>query len=330
MRIPARVVLSRTMGTAYPLQKDCIRGGGMEGGKQLAAKAAAVKHNAQIKSNTFAEYFRDKARAIELYNALTDSSYTLDADIQFNTLKSVLFNGRINDLSFVINGRLVVLIEHQSTLNDNMPLRMLFYIARLYEAMLTNGDEIYKHRRIEIPKPDFYVLYNGADRCPEYSELKLSDAFADANIPNRLELTVPMININGDPENIPKILTRSASLREYSEFIGRIKLYTRQGTELAQAIQKAIDACIHEGIMAEFLRENGSEVFNMLNYEFNLEDALRVNREEGKAEGKTENSIEIAEKLLSRKLPLPDIAEITALPVAKLIQLQKSKRDNDK
>jgi hypothetical protein len=47
-------------------------------------------------------------------------------------LEDALFRNKINDLSFEIAKKLVVILEHQATINPNMPLRLLSYIARLY------------------------------------------------------------------------------------------------------------------------------------------------------------------------------------------------------
>jgi hypothetical protein len=55
----------------------------------------------------------------------------------------VLFNDLKNDISFILGGRFVVLVEHQSTLNANMPLRMLEYIGRVYEK-ITDSSAMYK------------------------------------------------------------------------------------------------------------------------------------------------------------------------------------------
>ncbi|GHV90722.1 hypothetical protein AGMMS50268_12250 [Spirochaetia bacterium] len=54
--------------------------------------------------------------------------------MSINTLTDVFFKDQINDLSFTVDNRLVVLIEHQSTINPNMPIRLLMYIARVYEG----------------------------------------------------------------------------------------------------------------------------------------------------------------------------------------------------
>jgi len=67
---------------------------------------------------------------------------------------------RGNDLSFTIEDKLVVLFEHQSSKNENMTLRDLIYCARVYELIISNG-MLYSEKRVNIPTPEFYVLYNG-------------------------------------------------------------------------------------------------------------------------------------------------------------------------
>jgi hypothetical protein len=131
-----------------------------------------------------------------MYGALKGRSYPEDAQVKLVTLDNVLFQNQINDLAFVLDGRLIVLIEHKSTLNSNIPLRMLIYVGREYER-LTDSRDIYRHKLIKIPKPDFIVLYNGTEQCPDEFELKLSDAFMEApEIPDLLELTVKGYNVN--------------------------------------------------------------------------------------------------------------------------------------
>jgi hypothetical protein len=88
-----------------------------------------------------------------------------------------------------------VLAEHQSTLKLNIPLRLLIYVGREYEK-LTDSRDIYRHRLIKIPKPDFILLYNGMETCPDEFELNLSDAFMEApEVPDLLNLTVKGYNI---------------------------------------------------------------------------------------------------------------------------------------
>ena len=49
------------------------------------------------------------------------------------TIDDVFDNEKRNDVSFLYKDKLVVMIEHQSTISENMPLRMLLYIAKYYD-----------------------------------------------------------------------------------------------------------------------------------------------------------------------------------------------------
>ncbi|MBQ5676954.1 MAG: hypothetical protein IIV45_18155, partial [Lachnospiraceae bacterium] len=86
------------------------------------------------------------------------------------------------------------LYEHQSSVNPNIPLRDLFYVARLYEKF-TIGKDLYSSKRIMLPTPKFIVFYNGVTQQPERMVMKLSDLFQCAEDVN-LELIVTQLNIN--------------------------------------------------------------------------------------------------------------------------------------
>ena len=81
------------------------------------------------KDSVFVTIFHDKAKLIELYNALFDTNYDENTPIDIVTIKDVLFRTLKNDVAFVLGGRFVVLVEHQSSINENMPLRDLMYIS---------------------------------------------------------------------------------------------------------------------------------------------------------------------------------------------------------
>ena len=95
----------------------------------------------------------------------------------------------INDVSCLVDNKIIVLAEHQSTINENMPLRFLQYIARLYEKLQAPTDR-YLRKLSKIPLPEFYVFYNGLDDYPESTILKLSDAFITKpeQVPLQLEV----------------------------------------------------------------------------------------------------------------------------------------------
>ncbi|MDR1135962.1 MAG: Rpn family recombination-promoting nuclease/putative transposase [Clostridiales Family XIII bacterium] len=270
--------------------------------------------NRQYKSSVFALFFDDAEKLIELYNAIENTDYAKDTPIEINTLKDALFLDRLNDISFLLDGKLIVLIEHQSTPNENMPLRLLLYIGRVYEKIV-NGKNIYRQKLIKIPKPDFIVLYNGDREFPDKSVLRLSDAFEDADIPSLLELTVNVYNVNHGRN--PDILRKSESLNDYAVFIARAKANKAAGMSLEAAIEEAINYCMENGIMREFLEKHGSEVHNMLFTEFDIDDAKLIWQEEAR-EDKAEA---IALKMLKNGFRQDVVAANTELSVSRIKEL---------
>ena len=128
------------------------------------------------KDSVFVTIFHEKAKLIELYNALFDTNYDESAPIDIVTIKDVLFRTLKNDVAFVLGGRFVVLVEHQSSINENMPLRDLMYISTVLKLMI-DTTRLYREKRLMIPRPSFVVLYNGTKDFPAYRELRLSDSF---------------------------------------------------------------------------------------------------------------------------------------------------------
>ena len=158
--------------------------------------------NKNYKDSVFSLLFSDPDLLRELYCALESITLPADVPVTINTLQDVLFLDRINDISFEIGGKLVILIEHQSTINPNMALRLLMYIARIYEKIIGEKN-IYVSWLVPIPRPEFYVLYNGVSPFPEEKILKLSDSFEKTGSLGlsekekaALELEVKVININ--------------------------------------------------------------------------------------------------------------------------------------
>ncbi|GMO21580.1 MAG: hypothetical protein Pg6A_08710 [Termitinemataceae bacterium] len=93
--------------------------------------------NSNYKSSVFSFLFSDPDALRELYGALTGITLPPETPITINTLEGVLYKTLLNDLSFVAGNKLVVLIEHQSTINPNMAIRLLMYLARVYESIVS-------------------------------------------------------------------------------------------------------------------------------------------------------------------------------------------------
>lgn len=246
--------------------------------------------NRKYKDSLFVDLFSNditaKANFISLYNALAGSSLLVETtSVERQMLENVLYMTYYNDVAMLIDNRLVILAEHQSTINENMPLRFLDYAVRIYEK-LTPMKAKFKKQLVKIPRPEFYVLYNGTADLPDHSVLRLSDAFIKDGSERKsapLELTVDVYNINAG-RNLT-IQERCPVLREYSEFVALVREMQAKGTE--DPFGDAIKAAIRQGILADYLERKATEVRNMILGEYDYDMDIAVQREEAEARGKT-------------------------------------------
>jgi len=277
--------------------------------------------NKKYKDSVFTRYFSDKQKLRLLYNALENTNYGEETEVNIITLEDVLFMNQKNDICFTIDNKFILLLEHQSTINNNMPLRCLLYIAREYEKLI-DKNIIYRSTLQKIPTPHFYVLYNGVRKYPKEKTLKLSDAFLVPQNPIELELYVKVMNINYEENHA--ILQQCQYLKEYSYFIFVVRTYLKKGFELNKAIIKAVKICINKNVMKEFLEKNSSEVINMLFTEFDMDTAIKIwkeeGKEEGRKEGKKEKQTEIAKNLLD-VLDIETISKKTGLSITEIKKL---------
>ena len=253
--------------------------------------------NRKYKDSVFSLYLSEPERLIDVYNAVANTNYAPDTPVEINTLTDVLYKNQINDLSFVLDGQAVVMIEHQSTINENMALRLYMYSARVYEK-ITKQKSLYKKKRIKIPVPKFIVLYNGNEPFPEHAVQKLSDNYIAEQENPELELKINIYNINYEVN--AEIVQKSQALNEYSCFIGKIKANLADGLSLEESIKQAIEYGIEHNIMREFLEANGTEVANMLLSGWNMDEALLVSKEEGYEDGYDDGKAEERKDLIRK------------------------------
>ena len=237
------------------------------------------------KDSVFVTIFHEKAKLIELYNALFDTNYDESAPIDIVTIKDVLFRTLKNDVAFVLGGRFVVLVEHQSSINENMPLRDLMYISTVLKRMI-DTTRLYREKRLMIPRSSFVVLYNGTKEFPAYRELRLSDSFLgekQKDEEDALQLIVKVYNINTEKNS--EILGRCETLRQYSRFVEIMRSYKEDSELTNDVIVEVLDKCKKEGILTEFLDKYGTEIVEMLFKELTREEDLEISRLDGYEEG---------------------------------------------
>ncbi|MGP1445748.1 hypothetical protein [Treponema sp.] len=216
-----------------------------------------------------------KENFLSLYNALHGTNLPLSCPVENIRLDNIMYMNIVNDVSCLVDNKIIVLAEHQSTINENMPIRFLQYIARLYEKLQTPADR-YLRKLSKIPTPEFYVFYNGVKDYPETITLKLSNAFITKSEQVPLELTVQVLNINKDKGN--KILKTCKTLDEYSLFVEEVRSQTQLNPE--NGFTNAVKICIEKGILKEYLQRKAREVINMLIAEYDYDTDIAVQREE--------------------------------------------------
>ena len=250
----------------------------------------------KYKDSMFRDYFNDQVRLLSLCNALLNTNFTNPDELEINTLDGIFFNQIKNDLSCMIQNRLIVIVEHQSTVNENMPLRMLFYITELLRKCFKGKHrKLYNEQLISLPKPEFFVIYNGNAPEEDYRELKLSSAFEGDD--SKLELIVKVYNVNAGRNE--ELMNRCEYLNNYCIFINHVKYNLGMRMSIKEAIVEAVKYCKNSDVMKEYLESKEGELIDMVNFEFKINEEKEAWREaaeareaRGRAEGKAEGKIE--------------------------------------
>ncbi|MCL2014883.1 MAG: hypothetical protein FWG68_01385, partial [Defluviitaleaceae bacterium] len=223
----------------------------------------------KYKDTVLRNLYLEPRRAIELFNALENKNYKPTARVKYFDIEDRLL-GRYGDVFCSIEREWLVLSEHMSTFNLNIPLRMLQYLMDGITAEVLHGKNLHGEF-VKIPTPRFYLLYNGRKSAKNLPKtMKLSDSFITLEKPPALEVIVNVIDIRYSSKG--KILEKSPSLGGYSYVIHLIESYIKQGFTRDKAIANAINRAINEQIaIADFLEENYRGVIDMLGYEYSLE-----------------------------------------------------------
>lgn len=107
-------------------------------------------------------------------------------------------------------------------------------------------------------------------------ELKLSDNFIIPTDNPALELRVTILNINdGMNEGLKE---KCPALKQYMQYVNRVRKYSKE-MNLKSAVTRAVDECIYEGILKDFLIKQKAEVIKMSIYEFDEEREMKLIRE---------------------------------------------------
>lgn len=286
--------------------------------KQIEEYKRPKETNRQYKDRLFKYIFGNpekKEWALSLYNAMNGTNYTNPDELEFNTIGEAVYMGMKNDVSFLISSEMN-LWEQQSTFNPNMPMRMFFYAAKLYDKYTQASDYyIYSSTLQKIPKPVCVCFYNGTQEQPERQILRLSDAYdGDGDI----EVKVTMLNINYGKNK--KLMEACKQLSEYAWLVDAVRRNQSNEMNLDAAVDNALQEMSDSFSIKSFLLGNRAEVKSMLITEYNEQKEFAKERQEGSSERATR----IALTMIKNGEPNSKIELYTELPESTIEGLRKS------
>ena len=238
----------------------------------------AEKVNREIKNSVFIDMFAQDAYRLQLFQAMHPEMTDVTADdIELITLKQVITNHQYNDLAFLVKDRLMVFVEAQSSWSDNILIRVLLYLAdTIQEYLHSNSKDIHDEKKLELPTPEFYVIYTGRKNVPETISLK-KDFFQNESCPIDLEARV----FTAETEDI---------IGQYIIFCRVMDDQVKMLGRTQEAAIEAIRICCDRGVLKDYLEEREKEVITIMITLFNQEYATKQYGKAQKEEGEDELS----------------------------------------
>lgn len=237
-----------------------------------------------IKDSVFCHLFRQPKYMLQLYRVLHPEDTTVtEKDFRTVTLDNVLADGWINDLGFLVEDRLIVLVEAQSTWSPNIIIRGAMYLLQTYWDYLEEDEirrrQLYSSAKVDLPRAELYVVYTGDSKSVRHGEvLSLTDEFFGGN-PCSLDVSVTILR--GSQEN--------NILQQYVRFCEIVNAQYREHGRTLKAIRETISICKAEDVLTDYLAFHEKEVYDIMRYLLSQEqitnDRLNAVRQESIQEG---------------------------------------------
>ena len=268
------------------------------------------------KDSVFCDLFEKRKYTLQLYQTVhpEDTDVTED-DIGDVTINNVFTDQEYNDLGMTVRGKLLLMLECQSSWTVNIIVRLLLYLAHTWnEYIESTKQNRYGSKKLAVPRPELYVIYSG-DRKARPEWIRLSEEFFEGN-KEYLEVNVKVLYGDGKGDII-------------SQYVDFTKVYNEQirlHGKTREAVLETIRICKDRNVLKEYLSGRGKEVVNIMMGLFDQEKAVEQfanekkeegrkeghaeGRKEGRAEGKLEGKIEAAINMKAEGLPESMIAKI--------------------
>ncbi len=267
----------------------------------------------KIKDSVFTNLFQDKKYLLRLYKTLhpEDINVTED-DIKDVTLKHILVDADYNDLGFSVGGRLVIMVESQSTWTLNIIIRALMYLIQTYHDFFKRTKQnLYGSKKVDMPKPELYVIFTGEKPKNPPDIISLSKDFFDGE----------KIAIDAEV----RVLYQEEENNIIGQYIIFCKVYNEQRKKHGQtkkAVTETIRICKDRNVLKEYLESKEQEVVDIMMTLFDDEQVLEAYAKDIEDSKERETERKTAARLIKKgKMSLDEIAD--CVPTLSLDELKK-------
>ena len=249
--------------------------------KQMAERlleASEDKINRNIKDSVFCDLFGKPEYLIQLYRVLhPEDSETQQDDLTIVTLSRIIVREMYNDLGFLAGNRLLVLVEAQSSWSENIVVRFLPYLGETYRRYIEKNDlDLYSTKKVELPKPELYVIYTG-DRKARPEKISLRQAFFGGE-ESSIEVEAKVIYDSAQGDILNQFIT-------FSKVFDQMR--RKHPDDKRKAVLETIRICQEKDVLAAYLSEEeaATVMFTFADQEREYSRALQKERAEGREEG---------------------------------------------
>ena len=209
---------------------------------------------------------------LELYKDLHPESIATIEDIKVLTLNTLLVSSIYNDLGFIAEDKVILLVEAQSRWDENLPLRMLFYLIDTHKNYMHEKDlSMHQISTIKLPYAELYIIdtdFKNYNKHPDTMSLK--DICFDGL--GTLDLKIKVLRtfddtIVGQYVNYCKVV---------SEVYDKLDMRNLSDEEKLEAARMIFDICITQGFLSKFFKANLHEVINMYEMLFDEKEIQRA------------------------------------------------------
>ena len=259
-----------------------------------------------IKDSVFTDLFQNKKYLLQLYKSLHPEDDVTEDDLTDVTIKNVLTDNIYNDLGFVVEDRLMIFVEAQSSVwTVNIIVRALMYLVQTWHDYFERTKQnLYKSKKVQMPMPEIYVIFTG-ERKTRPSEISLSQEFFDGKECG-IDVRVKMIYDGKEGDIINQYVLFTKICNEQMKEHGRTR----------KAVMEAIRICKDRDVLREYLSNRESEVVSIMMVLYDEEEIMRSYVESERYEAKRDEKIETAKRMLNDgALSMDKVAEFSNLPI---------------